>query len=106
SNAPPQAHPDWMLTATPKGWHYNRTQSGCALSSVYVRGETLRQVLCWVFFTALTLFGRRGGSGFRSGQGQPMNQAEGSYPTPQMSRGRKAPAARFIGRAKRGSGTR
>ncbi|MEQ3745824.1 MAG: hypothetical protein ABNH53_06250 [Henriciella sp.] len=35
SNAPPQAHPDWMLTATPKGWHYNRTQSGCALSSVY-----------------------------------------------------------------------
>ncbi|MDG1825433.1 MAG: hypothetical protein P8H62_04105, partial [Henriciella sp.] len=23
SNAPPQAHPNWMLTATPKGWHYN-----------------------------------------------------------------------------------
>ncbi|MDG1825443.1 MAG: hypothetical protein P8H62_04155 [Henriciella sp.] len=22
SNAPPQAHPNWMLTATPKGWHY------------------------------------------------------------------------------------
>ncbi|MEQ3746351.1 MAG: hypothetical protein ABNH53_08995 [Henriciella sp.] len=32
SNAPPQAHPNRMLTATPKGWHYTRTQSGCALA--------------------------------------------------------------------------
>ncbi|MDG1824664.1 MAG: hypothetical protein P8H62_00220, partial [Henriciella sp.] len=79
SNAPPQAHPNWMLTATPKGWHYNPHPIWMRLSSV---SSLLTQsgFLCWVFLTALTPFGRRGGSRFRSGQGQPMNQAEGSCP--------------------------
>ncbi|MDG1826264.1 MAG: hypothetical protein P8H62_08350 [Henriciella sp.] len=34
SNAPPQAHPNWMPTATPKGWHYTSHPIWMRLSSV------------------------------------------------------------------------
>ncbi|MEQ3746638.1 MAG: hypothetical protein ABNH53_10470 [Henriciella sp.] len=34
SNAPPQAHPNWMLTATPKGWHYTSHPIWMRLGSV------------------------------------------------------------------------
>ncbi|MEQ3747384.1 MAG: hypothetical protein ABNH53_14255 [Henriciella sp.] len=55
SNAPPQAHPDWMLTATPKGWHYNRTQSGCALAlnwALYMFEGKLCGGFCTGFFAS------------------------------------------------------
>ncbi|MDG1826964.1 MAG: hypothetical protein P8H62_11935, partial [Henriciella sp.] len=45
SNAPPQAHPNWMLTATPKGWHYNSHPIWMRLSSV--RGSLCRDTCGW-----------------------------------------------------------
>jgi hypothetical protein len=50
-----KAHPNWMLTATPKGWHYNPHPIWMRLALLYVRGGTLRRFLCWVFLTARTL---------------------------------------------------
>ncbi|MEQ3745381.1 MAG: hypothetical protein ABNH53_04000 [Henriciella sp.] len=44
SNAPPQAHPNWMLKATPKGWHYTSHPIWMRLSSV---SSLLKQSGSW-----------------------------------------------------------
>ncbi|MDG1826470.1 MAG: hypothetical protein P8H62_09410 [Henriciella sp.] len=49
SNAPPQAHPNWMLTATPKGWHYNPHPIWMRLSSVSPARDAV-WFWCWVVF--------------------------------------------------------